>query len=176
MNIFFIIVIILLVFLIIVFIKKSKSKECSTQEIESSYSNESIQILVKNFAKNDFTKNDSLKDFKNKLGIKSTYKKELKSIIESTLHRIDVHYKFSINSNKPYSDLTTFKLAANEVIDYCIKNDIDINSAIILTLLTITNESIKEKLDEEFDDTKYLESFYELLPGFIKRYNKKLNS
>ncbi len=174
MNIFYIIIIILLILLIIKFINKPKTDEVLDEEVESDYSKESIQILEKYFPDKDFKKNINIEDFRNKLEVKSFYKKELKLIIKNTLHRIDVHYKFSINSNKPYSDFTTFKLAANEVIDYCVENDIDINNAIILTLLTLSSESIKEKLEDEFDDNKYLESFYELLPGFIERYNKKL--
>lgn len=174
MEIVSIIVVILLIFLIFKFINKSKSSD--TPLSKSIYSNESISILNKYFKDKDFLSNNDITDFKTKLEIKSIHKDELKVIIKDIKHRVDVHTSFCINNNKAYNDFTTFKLAANEVLDYCVKKDKGPKKGIILLLLTLENDSIKELLDKEFDDVEFLVLFYKLLPGFYERYNKRKNS
>lgn len=165
-----ILVVIVLVFIIFLFINKSKNNNSSKRTM---YSKESIFVLVKYFGEKNFLSNESIFDFKEKLEIKTFFKDDINSIIKDTKHRFEVHTSYCINNNKAYNDFTTFKLAANETLDYCVKKDISVKKGIILMLLTLENESMKELLDQEYNDAKFLELFYKLLPGFLERYNKR---
>ncbi|MFA9374422.1 hypothetical protein [Poseidonibacter sp.] len=166
----------IILILIMVFIFKSKFNSSTKVDKETDYSQESINILEKYFGSKNFYQNIDAIDLKNKLEIKANHRKKLQAIVKNALHKIDVHSTFSINTNKPYNDLTKLKVSANEVIDYSIRNNITMKDNISILFLTITNESIKEVLDDEFDEQKYIEIFYELLPGFIQRYNNKANN
>lgn len=176
MKILFIIGLITIIIFAIKFInKRKKSMELDTNA-SNDYSEEAIEILKKYFGDKNFYQNSNFLAFKNKLEIKTSHKKELEIIIKNALHKIEIHYNFSINSNKPYTDFTKLKLSANEVLDYAVKNNIKIKKSIVLMFLLINNDLIKEKLDEDFDENIMLESFHKMLPEFIVKYNKKLNN
>lgn len=174
MEIFIIIIILIFMGLIIRFKKKSSSELFLESNNSDNYSKESILILSKYFGNKNFNQNINIEDLKNKLEIKSSYKKDLETILKSTLHSIEIHYNFSINKNKKYTNSTTLKLSANEVLDYSIKNNFTIKKSIILMFLTINNDLLKEKLDGKLNEMDTISFFYKLIPDFIIKYNNKI--
>ncbi|APW64814.1 hypothetical protein LPB137_02605 [Poseidonibacter parvus] len=171
MKILLIILILLIIFFVVKYLVNKKRN--LIEDIETEYSIESISILKKYFGAKNFFQNKDLKDLKNKLAIKSDYKNELSEIIETSIHKINIQYEHNINSNKPYTNLNSLKTCGNEVIDYCINEKISIKKAIVLLLLTINTEEIKDIVNEDIEDEEIIEDFYSFLPTFIEKYNLK---
>ncbi len=173
LKILLIFIIILIIILIIKYFTKKKDNNILIEDHDTNYSIASIEILKKHFREKDFYQNTDINDLKNKLGVTSVYTKGLPEIINLSQHKINIQYSHSINTNNPYINLNSLKTCANEVIDYCVKNTIPIKKAIVLFLLTIDSQTIKDIVDEEIEDEKYIEDFYIFLPKFIEKYNIK---
>ena len=175
MKILLIIVAILIIFLVIKYFTKKKDNNLLIEDKETNYPLDSIMILKKHFGNKDFYQNIDMSDLKDKVGTKSVPTKGLDEIITSSQHKINIQYSHSINTNKPYTNINSFKTCANEVIDYSVKNTIPMKKAIVLFLLTIDDQAIKDIVDEEIEDEKLIEDFYIFLPKFIGKYNEKTN-
>jgi len=142
------------------------------------YPAESISILENYFVDKDFHKNKTMLDLKEKLDIKiisdHSHEKSIKIILDDAKHKSDIFAQHYLKINRSYSDFTTFKVIANSVLTYCNKKNINLKGSIKLLFLTLEAPSLQELFDNKKDDIDLLNSFYHLLEGFVKRYNKMI--
>jgi hypothetical protein len=155
--------------ILITFMIKSKQKQ---------YSKESIEILINYFGDKGFSKNENILDLKEKLEMGSdsinSHSRSIKKIIDEAKHKSDIIYKYKMSINKPYTDLTTFKIVANRVIDYSVKKEISIKDSIKLLFLTYQKPYFQEVFNITKTEIELLKNFYDLLEGFVQRYKKAI--
>jgi hypothetical protein len=144
----------------------------------SKYPKESIDILTKTFGEQDFSKNGDIFQLQEKLRIKynpqNNHENSIQNIMEVTKHKIEVISKQNMSKNKPYEETTTFQILANEVIDYSIKKNINLKGTIRLLFMILNNTVLESILDEKKQEKEFINLFYEILPNFVNKYNKKL--
>lgn len=167
--IYIIMAILLLVFIVFLLTK--------TFLFTSHYPRESVNLLTQVFGEHDFSQNGDIFQLQEKLHIKfhpqNNHENSLQNIIEVTKHKIDVIYTQNMSKNKPYDETTTFQILANEVIDYSIKKNINLKGAIRLLFLTLNNKVLESILDEKKQEKEFINLFYDLLPNFVNKYNKR---
>lgn len=173
MEFIFILLGIVVLYLIIQYTKKSSY----FNKVELSL--ESETLLLKYFKEKDFLHINTTLELKEVLDIKTSastnHPKSTKKILDQSKHKSEIFHKNSVKSNKTYDEYTTFKLIANEVIDYCLTKEIKHQGAIKLLLNTLSDQYIVNLFESVKSDKEILETFYKLLPGFISRYNKRLS-
>jgi len=140
------------------------------------YSKEVLKILKNNFENSDFTKTKDSEDLKEKLEIKknSKYSKSIEKILIDSKHKIDILYNYRIKHKLPYNELSFLKVTANCVIDLAIKKELNLKESIKLLFLVLESPELEEIIAEEETDNEFVKnSFFDLLEGFVSRYNKK---
>jgi len=165
---YFILAVLCLIVAIVFFVKSKKN----------AYSRKSIELLINNFGDKDFSQNKTMLELEEKLEIGSennpNQNKSIKKIINDAKHKSDILYKHKMAINKPYTDLTTYKVVANCVIDHCVKKDINLKESIKLLLLTFKKPYFQEVFAVTKTEEEQINNFYDLLEGFILRYKKAI--
>ena len=171
MDFTYVIIVILIVILITFVLTK-------TFFYTSHYSKEAITLLTQIFGEQDFSHNGDIFQLQEKLHIKfhpqNDYDNSIQNIMEVTKHKIDVIYKQNMSKNKPYDETTSLHILTNEILDYSIKKNINLKGAIRLLFLTLNNKTLETILDEQKQEKEFISLFYELVPNFVSKYNKKL--
>ena len=165
---YFILAVLCLIVAITFFVKSKKN----------AYSRKSIELLINNFGDKDFSQNKTMLELEEKLeiGLETipSENKSIKNIIDDAKHKSDILYKHKMAINKPYTELTTFKVVANCVIDHCVKKDINLKESIKLLLLTFKKPYFQEVFAITKTETELTNNFYNLLEGFVIRYKKAI--
>lgn len=139
------------------------------------YSNKSLKILEENFPSTNLKEIQSIEDLKIKLEIKNnSYSKTIENTILDAKHKIEIFRSYRERNRLAFNEFSFFKVTANCVIDSAMKKELNLKESIKLLYLILESPKLEEVIGNDANKEFLLENFFNLLEGFVKRYQNKI--